>query len=130
MARDRFFNASTKAEWDTSLTNALIAFGIPEPFTEEIPEKGHLRTKVQQTLTDEEGNEYTTTKDLNLDWWVTFPKSKDENGDFIVTETDDDGNPTAYQIEAGYSTNIGCNQDLVFEGIVEKFPEQPQSKLA
>ena len=117
---------TNKTEFDTALLSALNALGditYPEGF--EIPESGNIRLVAVNT--DEEGNEAKTK--INLDLVNVQPKSRDADGNFIVTDTDEEGNPTAYQMETGYFVNIACNIRLTLEGLEEKTPDQPQAKF-
>jgi len=113
-----------KAAFDTALTDALNALGAieyPEGF--ELPESLRDSIILKAVNTDEEGNEKVTK--IVLDYTRSHPKARDEQGEFIATETDEDGNPTAYQMAEGYHVELACNVNLDLSAI-EVTPAQPQ----
>ena len=126
----QYFKATDKAQFDAALLSALNALGITEPFEGgEVPARGNFGGSFVE-ITEVEGEQIETTKRINLDWFVVSEvKARDEEGEFIVTETDEEGNPTAYQLEEGYHINTACNIRLTLEGVEEKTPEQPQAKF-
>ena len=126
----QYFKATDKAQLDAALLSALNTLGITKPFEGgEVPARGNFGgsfVKIQEL----EGEQIETTKRINLDWFhKPDVKARDLEGNFIVTETDEEGNPIAYQLEEGYHINTACNIRLTLEGIEEKTPEQPQAKF-
>lgn len=117
---------TNKADFDTALLSALNSLGdITYPESFEVPESGNICLVAVNT--DEEGNQSKTK--INLDLVNVQPKSRNEAGEFIVTETDEEGNPTAYQMEVGYFVNIACNVALSFDEALIVTPEKPQYKF-
>ena len=126
----QYFKATDKAQFDLSLISALQALGIAKPFEGgEVPTKGKFSGSFTE-VHDVEGEQVETKKTIHLDWFPVQVKARNEEGEFIVTETDEEGNPTAYQLEGGYHINTACNMRIVLEGIEEKNPEVPQARFA
>lgn len=116
-----------KAAFEAALIAALDELGTIE-YPEDFGIKEGINSPILSGVkTDEEGNE--TKFKVHLDFFNCQVKKRDENGDFIPTETDGDGNPTAYQMETGYFVNIACNVALSFDEAILVTPEQPQFKF-
>lgn len=126
----QYLKATDKAQFDTALLSALNTLGISEPFeNNEVPTNGHFSGSFVE-VQEVEGEQMEITKSIHLDWFhKPDVKVQDENGNFIVTETDEEGNPTAYQLEESYHVNTACNMRLTLDGLVEKTPGQPQAKF-
>lgn len=84
------------------------------------------------TETDPEIGEHSYQRPIEIDLKdVTGTiRERDENGEFIVTETDAEGNPTAHQMAAGFHANIVSNVELEIPETILVTPEPPQSKFA
>lgn len=125
-----FINATTKADFLAAVA-ALPYFSDEENgFTGE--ERWSYYQPETITETDPEIGEHSYTREIEIDLKdVTGTiKERDENGEFIVTQTDEDGNPTAYQLAEGYHANIVSNVELAFPESIIVTPAPPQSKFA
>ena len=125
-----FINATTKADFLAAVA-ALPYFSDQEHgFTGEERWSYYHPETVNEN--DPETGDYSFERQIEIDLKdVTGTiKARDENGEFIVTETDEDGNPTAYQLAEGYHSNIVSNVALTFPEGMTVTPDPPQSKFA
>jgi len=124
--------ATNKDEFDTALLSALNALGnIDYPIDwesgwESVPERFHGVLKGTKTE-NVEGEELTTPIKVVLDFFPSSPKARDEEGEYIVESTDEEGNPT-YQLAEGYHVELASSVKLDLEALVVT-PEQPQFKF-
>ena len=126
-SKKRTFKTASAQVWIDALTDALTNAGadLSEVTIEESGNLVQIVTEVQEI----EGEQIEVKKKLSVSWVGDLPcRSKDEEGNFIVTETDEEGNPTAYQMEEGYHANLADAFGLEFAEGLEIFTENPQHK--
>ncbi len=123
--------ATDKLKFDQAFQAALEAVGVSD-FPETWEAKGNFNT-VATTVSNEEVDgeqiEIEKKQRVNVDWYNCHPKARDEQGEFIVTETDAEGNPTAYELAEGYHVEVASNVKLDFSSLIVT-PENPQYKWA
>lgn len=119
----RYFLTADKAEFDQALKTALTDAGFVLPEDLEVPARGNFN----QRFTDESGEQPVIVK-INVDWFHTSPFATDEDGNFIVESTDEDGVDT-YQLAPGYHVNLADPFGLTFPESIEIFPGKPQAKF-
>ncbi len=113
-----------KAAFDAALIAALDELG-----TIEYPENFGIVEGINSPIlsgvkTDEEGNEIKFK--VHLDFFNCVVLKRDENGNFIPTATDEDGNPTAFEIEEGFHVELASSVNLNFPAEIIATPEKPQ----
>ena len=127
--KNRTFKTADFAEWKASLEAALTNAGANLEGV-EIEESGSFVDYIKE-VKEVEGEQVETTKKLAVSWVGNLPcRSKDQEGNFIVSETDEEGNPTAYQMEPGYHVNLADDFSLEFAEGLELFTKNPQHKWA
>lgn len=120
---ERYFLTADKAEFDQALKTALIEAGFTIPENWDVPAQGNFN----QQFVDASG-EFPINIKINIDWFNLSPLATDENGDFIVESTDEEGNDI-YQLAAGYHVNLADPFGLTFPEAIEIFPGKPQAKF-
>lgn len=124
--------ATDKTQFDQALKQAIEAKGatIPEEWAEEIPMEAYPIFKWKETVQDDGVGEMEIDRKLALAFKKVEPKSKDADGNFIVTETDEDGNPITYQMEQGYFVNLKSSENIELVSVEVLQVDSPQFKWA
>lgn len=110
-----------------ALENALIAFGVDVSSLDFNTQNKLLQHVTKETVVEEQPQSHKVL--LNTDWVQAFLKAKDVNGDYIVTQTDEEGNPIEYQMEPDVHYNVYSNQPLEFAPEVLITPTNPQLQV-
>lgn len=119
-----------KTEFDTKFLQALTNEGAIFETGFELPESGSILQHLEFSETDNEGYTYTRKQTMNVSFIRVYPKVKDEEGNFIVETTDEEGNPISYVLESGYHVNVAANMNIDFPIEMVVTPKQPQFKWA
>lgn len=121
----RHLKTTDKAAFDAALIAALDELGtIDYPENFGIVENKINSVSLEAVKTDDEGNQFNTK--VHLDFFNCVVLKRDENGDFIPTGTDEDGNATGYEIEPGYHVELASSIYLNFPAEIITTPKKPQ----
>lgn len=116
----RFANLN---EFATTLESTLQDLGI-DTSEIEIDARGDLVARFE-VVEEIEGQEFTRKERLVLNWHPSAPKELDEEGEFIATAVDEEGNPTAWALYPGYHVELFSNRSL---DLPAQFVMQPAVK--
>lgn len=122
-------------EFQSEFLSILQAKGLHFETGYEFTKSGNVNQLVHREIEEQgestgEVNFFTIQVLNNIDWVTVYPKHRDLNGDFVVLESDVDGNPILYQMEPGYYVNVVSNVSLEIDSQFITNPETPQYKWA
>ena len=100
---------------------AVVAQGVPTPPKEVIgtvtDQNGNAVSDETVTVSDEDGNSYTSTTDANGDYLIQFPAEDGEAGEILTVEVGDSTSQTTFQageterIDLEVTVNTGGGDD-------------------